>query len=140
MSEDPKLTIDEAATLLGVSRRTIYNHDKAGKLRIEHEKGKPFVRRSQIDMYLEKKKMKVQKTKFIPEGSILVEAERYEAMLQRNQYLEGQNRLLLTYEEQIEEDKRVVLGLEEELAEAKAEADRLKKRGLWARIFNKGAE
>lgn len=135
-----RLSINQAADFLGVTRRTIYNHANKGLLKIEHDGGKPFIRRGSVDGFLESKNAGVKKTQYVPDGHIVIKEEAWhqtrqvaEQMTMRVSSLSAQVENLLTYEKQVKEDAA-------RISELEAENERLKKRGLWARIFNKGAK
>jgi len=128
---DEKLSVKAATVALGVSRRTIYNYEKRGWLRIEHEhNGKPFIRRGQIDLVLRKKGDQVAKGKFLPEGHITVEEDRYNAAMRRLDFLEQERPKLLTYQEEVEADRQ-------RIAELEAELEKREKAGLVKRLFKK---
>ncbi len=137
---DARLTLDQAADLLGVSRRTIYNHIRDGLLQVEHVKGKPYIRRGNINGYLDAKNAGIKKTEFVPDGCILIKEEAWHQTRQiaadmtvRVSSLTAQVQNLLTYERQVQDDA-------EQIAALKAENEKLKSRGLWDRLFNKGVD
>lgn len=164
---DEQLSITQAQKLLGCSRKTVYNHEKKGLLRIDHDhKGKPFILRSQVDLVLQKKKDQVRKTEYVPDGCVVVNEDSYNAAQQRLTFLESQRLKLIKYEEQAEVDREHIESLEENLDSlnssitdlsndmtemervqeltqqekeaTQAELERLKNRGFFARVFNKG--
>jgi len=138
-SPDDRLTIKQAQALLGVSRRTVYNHSKNGLLRIDHEdNGKPYILRSQVDLVLQKKGDEVKKGQFIPEGHIVVAEDRYNAAHERLRFLEGQLPKLIEYQDQVQQDKQMIAELEAEREKLKNELDGVKNRGFFARLLNKG--
>jgi len=129
--DDERLTIKQAGSLLGCSRRTVYNHSKKGLLRIDHdEKGKPYILRSQADLVLVKKEGQVRKTTFIPDGSIVVNENHYNERMKLLGDLTEQRQLYLEHKQMHEADK-------ERIEELEKENERMKKRGIVARIFNK---
>lgn len=135
---EARLTVNQAASLLGVSRRTLYNYDGQGLVKIEHDGGKPFVKRGSIDAYLDAKNAGIKKTEYVPDGCVVIKEEAWhktrqvaEDMTVRVASLTAQVQNLLTYEKQVEEDAA-------EIARLKAENDRLKSRGFWDRVFNRG--
>jgi len=116
--QDERLSITGAMKALGLrSRKSIYNYEQRGWLRIDHDhKGKPFILQSQVDLVLRKKGDKVSKGKYIPEGHIVIEEDRYNAAQQRLTYLEAQAREMPLLLEQIDADKDRIAELEAELA------------------------
>lgn len=129
--DDEKLTIKQAQTLLDVSRRTVYNYSKKGLLRIDHDHdGKPYILRSQADLVLKKKSDQVRKTEYIPDGSILVKENTYNASMKQLADLTEQRQLYIEHKEMHEADT-------ERISELESELERVKSRGFVARMFNK---
>lgn len=130
--DDEKLSIQQVQNLLGVARRTVYNYSKKGLLRIDHDDdGKPYVLRSQADMVLIKKDAQVRKTKYIPDGHIVVKEDAYNASIKQLTDLTAQRQLYIEHKEMHEADLERIEELEKEL-------ERVKSRGFFARLINKG--
>jgi len=129
--DDEKLSIKQAMKLLGKSRRTVYNYGKSGLLRIDHDDdGKPYILRSQADLVLIKKSDQVRKTKYIPDGTILVKEDTYNASMKQLTDLTNQRQLYLEHKAMHEADL-------EKISELEAELQRVQSRGLIARLLNK---
>ena len=144
--DDVKLTLAEAAKILGKTKRTLYNYEKKGLLRIDHgEKGVPFILRSQVSLVLDKKNDKVKKTEYVPEGCVVIPQDIYDAKLLQIDNLLKREQILIEHKETVEKNKEEIAQLKSEReaieadkVELQRELEAVKNRGLFSRIFNKG--
>lgn len=134
-----KLSINQVAEFLSVSRRTVYNYADKGLLQIEHDRGKPFVRRRSIDAYLDGKNAGVRKTQYVPEGCVVVPQQAWDDTRQIATDLQARVQNLLTYQAQVQNATERAVQAEAEAEELKRRMATLEKRGWWARLTNKGA-
>ena len=159
-SSEEKVTIKVAAKALGVSRGTIVHYLNNGKLSRIKEGETVYISTEEINRLLETReepavitpKARVAKNKDVAatevrsresDGTtVTVDRDHYEEMLTRLGRLELENRNLLVYKDSMVKTKSLLKDREKELQKVTAklhmmeeELRRLKKMGLWNRVF-----
>lgn len=145
MSEEKsqeKVTINLAAKVLNVDRRTIYRWMDKGVLSKIKEGKKTYILMDEVRTLRDKsatddKSHNVSQFRGTNKDTVTVDRSHYEALLIRLGQLEVKEKNLLEYKTGLEEKDKELKITRERKEKLEDEMERIRSRSLWQRMFNK---